>query len=93
MTDSRQHAESKTLQVGPCARAVVVVVVVLTLTSIIKSVVAGQAPVTLEWRNTPRKQNYPLFTPSSCAFVIACHVLSSCCLVLNNTCSLHNILQ
>ena len=22
MTDSRQHAESKTLQVGPCARAV-----------------------------------------------------------------------
>ena len=32
---------------------VVVVVVVLTLTRIIKSVVTGQAPVTLEWRNTP----------------------------------------
>ena len=32
---------------------VVVVVVVLTLTRIIKSVVTGQAPVTLELRNTP----------------------------------------
>ena len=31
----------------------VVVVVVLTLTRIIKSVVTGQAPVTLELRNTP----------------------------------------
>ena len=30
------------------------VVVVLTLTRIIKSVVTGQAPVTLELRNTPR---------------------------------------
>ena len=34
---------------------VVVVVVVLTLTRIIKSVVTGQAPVTLELRNTPGK--------------------------------------
>ena len=34
---------------------VVVVVVVLTLTRIIKSVVTGQAPVTLEWRRTPGK--------------------------------------
>ena len=34
---------------------VVVVVFVLTLTRIIKSVVAGQAPVTLELRNTPGK--------------------------------------
>ena len=33
----------------------VVVVVVLTLTRIIKSVVTGQAPVTLELRNTPGK--------------------------------------
>ena len=32
-----------------------VVNVVLTNTRIIKSVVAGQAPVTLEWRNTPGK--------------------------------------
>ena len=32
--------------------SVVVVVVVLTLTRIIKSVVTGQAPVTLELRNT-----------------------------------------
>ena len=32
---------------------VIVVVVVLTLTRIIKSVVTGQAPVTLELRNTP----------------------------------------
>ena len=30
-----------------------VVVVVLTSTHIIKSVVTGQAPVTLEWKNTP----------------------------------------
>ena len=34
---------------------VVAVVVVLTLTRIIKSVVTGQAPVTLELRNTPGK--------------------------------------
>ena len=34
---------------------VVVVVVVLTLTRITKSVVTGQAPVTLELRNTPGK--------------------------------------
>ena len=34
---------------------VVVVVVVLTLTRIIKSVVTGQAPVTLGMRNTPGK--------------------------------------
>ena len=34
---------------------VVVVVVVLTLTRIIKSVVTGQAPVTLELRNTSGK--------------------------------------
>ena len=34
---------------------VVVVVVVLTLTRIIKSVVTGQTPVTLELRNTPGK--------------------------------------
>ena len=33
----------------------VVVVVVLTLTRIVKSVVTGQAPVTLELRNTPGK--------------------------------------
>ena len=43
-----------------CRRVVVVVVVgggvgVLTLTRIIKSVVAEQAPVTLELRNTPGK--------------------------------------
>ena len=31
---------------------VVVVVVVLTLTRIIKSVVTGQAPVTLAWKST-----------------------------------------
>ena len=35
---------------------VVVVAVVLTLTLIIKSVVTGQARVTLEWRNTPGKK-------------------------------------
>ena len=37
------------------AVVVVVVVVVLTLTCIIKSVVTGHAPVTLEPRNTPGK--------------------------------------
>ena len=36
--------------------SVVVLVVVLTLARIIKSVVTGQAPVTLEWRNTPREK-------------------------------------
>ena len=36
---------------------VVVVGVVLTLTRIIKSVVTGQAPVTLELRNTPGKKH------------------------------------
>ena len=38
-----------------CSPKVVFVVVVLTLTRIIKSVVTGQAPVTLELRNTPGK--------------------------------------
>ena len=37
---------------------VVVVVVVLTLTRIIKSVVTGQALVTLELRNTPGKNTH-----------------------------------
>ena len=36
----------------------IVVVVVLTLTRIIKSVVTGQAPVTLELRNTPGKNTH-----------------------------------
>ena len=40
---------------GTESLVVVVVVVVLTLTRIIKSVVTGQAPVTLELRNTPGK--------------------------------------
>ena len=39
-------------------RVLVVVVVVLTLTRIIKSVVTGQAPVTLELRNTPGKSTH-----------------------------------
>ena len=73
-----------------------VVAVALTLTRIIKSTVTGQAPVTfvVEWRNTPRTEIYPLFTASSCfCHSLTCHVLSSCSLVLNTTCSLHNILQ
>ena len=78
-TGSRQHAESKTLQVGSCARAVVVVdAVVLTFTRIIKSVVTGQSAVTLEWRNTPRKKKIPLFTAASCF----CHSLSRIVLLL-----------
>ena len=39
-----------------CFVAVAVVVAVLTLTRIIKSVVTGQAPVTLEWKNIPGKE-------------------------------------
>ena len=35
--------------------AVVVAVLVFTLTRIIESMVTGQAPVTLEWKNTPGK--------------------------------------
>ena len=38
---------------------VVAGVVVLTLTRIIKSVVTGQTPVTLELRNTPGKKHEP----------------------------------
>ena len=34
-----------------------VVVVVVTLTRIVKSVVTGQVLVTLEWNNTPRKKS------------------------------------
>ena len=36
-----------------------VVVVVLTLTRVIKSVVTGQAPVTLDLKNTPGKNHKP----------------------------------
>ena len=51
-----------------------VVVVVITLTRIIKSVVTGQAPVTLELRNTPGKntnkpkvvQYWALFSAGTC---------------------------
>ena len=39
-----------------CFVAVAVVVAVLALSRIIKSVVTGQAPVTLEWNNTPGKE-------------------------------------
>ena len=43
----------------PYVVVVVVVDVVLTLPRIIKSVVTGHAPVTLEWRNTPGKIQSP----------------------------------
>ena len=39
---------------------VVVIVVVLTTSRIIKHVVTGQAPVTLEMRNTPWKETHQL---------------------------------
>ena len=39
--------------------AATTLVVVLTLTRIIKSMVTGQAPVTLEWSNTPGKKHKP----------------------------------
>ena len=54
----RYHIEEnqKIKWLTPLAVAVVVVaVVVLTLTRINISVVTAQAPVTLEWRNTPGK--------------------------------------
>ena len=38
---------------GGVLRKLIGTVVVLTLTRIIKSVVTGQAPVSLEWKNTP----------------------------------------
>ena len=41
----------------PRGATIVVVVVVVTLTRIIKSVVTGQAPATLERRNTPEKKH------------------------------------
>ena len=44
-----------TATVAVVAVVVVVVVVVLTLTRIMKTVITGQAPVTLEWENTPGK--------------------------------------
>ena len=37
-------------------KGLMVVVDVLTLAPIIKTVVTGHAPVTLEWRNTQRKK-------------------------------------
>ena len=49
-----------TLHAKRCTRGIKIivdVVVVLTLTRIIKSVVTGPAPVTLELRNTPGKEH------------------------------------
>ena len=54
------HGSGRVRVVVVVVVVIVVVVVVLTLTRIIKSVVTGQAPVTLELRNTPGKNtNYP----------------------------------
>ena len=52
------------------AHPLFVVVDVLTLTRIIKSVVTGQAPVTLELRNTPGKNtnNPRWYTPTRFPF-------------------------
>ena len=54
---SSLHTRNSTAQGAFLAQKVqpLVVVVALTLTRIIKSVVTGQAPVTLELRNTPGK--------------------------------------
>ena len=52
---------------------VVVVVVVLTLTRIIKSVVTGQAPVTLELRNTPGKNTHSPKVVHACITADAIH--------------------
>ena len=50
--------ESKACDAFDHRGRVVVVVFVFTLTRIIKSVVTGQAPVTLELRNTPGKNTH-----------------------------------
>ena len=42
---------------------VVGVVAVLACTRIVKSVVTGQAPVTLEWHNTPAEYKQTFYTP------------------------------
>ena len=52
-------ADSRTYSAGISAWHVLTLVVVLTLTRIIKSVVTGQAPATLELRNTPEKKHKP----------------------------------
>ena len=51
----------------------VVVVVVLTLTRIFKSVVTGQAPVTLELRNTPGKTHTQPKVVHACITADAIH--------------------
>ena len=48
-------AKANGVGVDTACGEVVVVAIVLTLTRIIKFVVTGQAPVTLELRNTPGK--------------------------------------
>ena len=53
---------------------ILVVVVVLTLTRIIKFVVTGQAPVTVELRNTPREKHKPKVVH---AYVTADAILAS----------------
>ena len=55
------------------ALAHTVVVVVLTLTRIIKSGVTGQAPVTLELRNTPGKNTNKPKVVHSCITADAIH--------------------
>ena len=42
----------------PSCVVVVVVVVVLTLTPIIESVVTGEAPVTVEWKNKNKENTH-----------------------------------
>ena len=49
--------QKKTWSVDDAICEIIVVIVVLTLTRIIKSVVTGQAPSTLELRNTPGKKH------------------------------------
>ena len=53
--DSPMYERCRILGIGKLVFSVIVVVVVLALTRIIKSVVSGQAPVSLELRNTPGK--------------------------------------
>ena len=56
--NARQHRLLQRGSVVPSGTTGIIVVV-LTLTRIIKSVVTGQAPVILELRNTPGKTHYP----------------------------------
>ena len=56
----RRNISSKNNKNGEALKGSYAVVVALTLTRIIKSVVTGQAPITLKLRNTQGKKHKPI---------------------------------